>query len=498
MTTTLFLGGSVATMQRKQPHADWVLVDGDTVAATGTGADRPHADRTVDLDGGVLVPGFCDPHVHLTATGLTDVALDLTPCTSVAGVIALLGRRADTEPVLGVRLPDSVGAALTRHDLDAAVGDRFALLAQTDLHTVIVSSALWTALTRSGALAGDDGTGVLRESHAAPAWRWLDSNLDAAQRRAAVDAAVRLALSRGVTEVHEMFVVEWAGWASFDVLASHVESAPLRVYTYAGSTDVDEIVARGSSRAGGDLFLDGSFGSCTAWLNGPYLSGSGKGGTGLAYRSDEELFEFFSRSAALGLHTGVHAIGDAAIEQAIRTWEAVAREVGDDTVRAGGHRLEHFEYATDDHIRRAARLGLRASVQPAFDRYWGGPAGLYAERIGWPRAQSMNRFRSMRDGGMVVGAGSDSTVTPLDPLFQIAALRQHHVPAERMDAWDALYTHTRGSHLLGGDERGGLVAPGEPADFAVLDADPVGTEAGDLDKVAVSSTWVAGRRVWPE
>ncbi|MGY1604726.1 N-acetylglucosamine-6-phosphate deacetylase [Geodermatophilus sp. SYSU D00815] len=41
----------------------WVLLDGDLVAATGTGAPPP-ADETVDLAGAWLVPGFVDLHVH--------------------------------------------------------------------------------------------------------------------------------------------------------------------------------------------------------------------------------------------------------------------------------------------------------------------------------------------------------------------------------------------------------------------------------------------------
>ena len=94
-----------------------------------------------------------------------------------------------------------------------------------------------------------------------------------------------------------------------------------------------------------------------------------------------------------GLQVGVHAIGDAAIEQAIGTWEKVADKVGMDDVRNLGHRIEHFECASDDHIARAARLGLRASVQPAFDRLWGGPDGLYAQRMGWDRAQGHEPVR---------------------------------------------------------------------------------------------------------
>jgi N-acetylglucosamine-6-phosphate deacetylase len=41
----------------------WMLADGDTIAATGTG-DSPTADETVDVDGNWLVPGFLDLHAH--------------------------------------------------------------------------------------------------------------------------------------------------------------------------------------------------------------------------------------------------------------------------------------------------------------------------------------------------------------------------------------------------------------------------------------------------
>jgi N-acetylglucosamine-6-phosphate deacetylase len=41
----------------------WMLVDGNSIVATGTGAG-PDADETVDLDGKWLVPGFIDLHSH--------------------------------------------------------------------------------------------------------------------------------------------------------------------------------------------------------------------------------------------------------------------------------------------------------------------------------------------------------------------------------------------------------------------------------------------------
>ncbi len=46
----------------------WVLVDGDTIRATGSGRDAPAAAELVDLGAATLVPGFVDLHGHGGAT----------------------------------------------------------------------------------------------------------------------------------------------------------------------------------------------------------------------------------------------------------------------------------------------------------------------------------------------------------------------------------------------------------------------------------------------
>jgi predicted amidohydrolase YtcJ len=200
-----------------------------------------------------------------------------------------------------------------------------------------------------------------------------------------------------------------------------------------------------------------------------------------------------------GLQVAVHAIGDAAIEQAIKTWEAVADKVGIYEVRDRGHRLEHFEFSTDDHIRRAAHLGLRLSVQPVFDLYWGGSDGLYSDRMGWERAQQMNRFGSMLKAGLLLGSGSDSTVTPLDPFMQLAALREHNVPDENCGDIESLRLVTMGARALAeGPTLAGTLEPAAPADLVLLDRDPATARGDELLATEVLGTWIDGRRVWPE
>jgi N-acetylglucosamine-6-phosphate deacetylase len=50
----------------------WVLFDGTTIAAVGSGADAPAADEVVVHEHGVLVPGFVDLHGHGGAQGSFD------------------------------------------------------------------------------------------------------------------------------------------------------------------------------------------------------------------------------------------------------------------------------------------------------------------------------------------------------------------------------------------------------------------------------------------
>ena len=43
----------------------------------------------------------------------------------------------------------------------------------------------------------------------------------------------------------------------------------------------------------------------------------------------------------------------------------------------------------------------------------------------------------------------------------------------------------------------GRLAPGMKADFVVLGADPLATEASGLAKIEVRETWIDGVRRWP-
>jgi predicted amidohydrolase YtcJ len=259
--------------------------------------------------------------------------------------------------------------------------------------------------------------------------------------------------------------------------------------------DIPQVIDLGLGTIGGDLPVDGSIGARTAALGAPYADSTS---VGTSYYGDDELERFFRDGHGAGLQVGVHAIGDRAIEQVLTSWERVYQALDSRQrrhFRARRHRVEHFEMASVGQVERAGMLGLAVSVQPTFDRSWGGPAGLYEIGLGPERAGSMNPFRSMLERGVELGVGSDAPITPLDPMLTIIALEGHHDPAQRMSRFEAIRLHTIGSARLAHlEEKKGALGPGMHADFAAFDVDPL--EAETLEDIRPILTVSLGREVF--
>ncbi|MDP9243443.1 MAG: amidohydrolase family protein [Actinomycetota bacterium] len=478
---TLYRASRVHTLSHG-PSGEWLLVDGRHVERTGTGPP-PDAERVVELPGTTIIPGFIDSHVHLTGTGIVLGAPEAAEATSaqelVGSVRSLAAGR--EEPLL---LPGYDETRWSRpelpsiEELDAASPVPL-LLVRTDGHAALANSA---AIDAAGV---QETEGLDRDARGTPTGlatrgaserlrRWFSERLSKGDVQGLQLRAAALAASRGVTCVHEMSIPKERGLRDLETLLEHRDRLPVDVVTYLATTDIPQVIDLRFPRVGGDLAIDGSIGARTAHLSRGYEDGEG---SGAAYLDGDALPEFLHAAHNAELQVGVHAIGDAAIERLLDAWERVHSTLdsrGRRHFRARRHRVEHFEMPSDVQIERAAMLGLAISVQPAFDAEWGHPGALYDRRLGWDRAGAMNPFRTLLERGMELGAGSDSPVTPLDPLAGIAALERHHAADQRLSRIDALRLFTWGSARLAHQEdKKGRLAPGAHADFAVYDEDPM-------------------------
>ncbi len=477
---TLYRATRVATLTHPG-EGEWMLVDERHVERVGTG-EPPAADRVVDLPGTTIIPGFIDAHVHLTGTGIDRSGPPLAACRSPEALVATVARAAAQRK-----------GALLCHGFDETAWDRPTLPTIGDLDRASarplivvradghVSLANSPALAKSGVLGmrgvetgdGGDPTGVVRQEANWALQRWFHEGLSDREVQDYQLQAAALAAARGITCVHEMAIPNSRGPRDFEGLMTHRDRLPVDAVPYVASMDIPFVIDFGLPRIGGDLSLDGSLGARTAWLSRAYVDGEGRG---VGYVEGDDLVEFFHNAHLAGLQVAVHAIGDAAIEQVLASWERVYSALDSRSrrhFRARRHRVEHFEMPSPDLVERAGMLGLAISIQPAFDSTWGSPGGLYEQRLGEDRAAAMNPFRTLLQRGIVVGAGSDSPVTPLDPMGGIEALENHHDPAERLTREEAIRLFTLGSAMLAHlDEKKGRLEPGAHADFAAYEQDP--------------------------
>jgi predicted amidohydrolase YtcJ len=494
---TLYRASRIVTLSHPT-IGEWILVDERHVERVGTG-DPPQADATIDLPGATIVPGFVDAHVHLTSTGRSLDNEDVRRTRSKHDLMDAIRARAGAG-VTPVHLEGFDESGWDDPSLPSAVE----LDAITAEPTVVTRTDGHLSLANGAALAASDAASVdgVESTDGGPTGRvsgeanrrlvaWVESTYDRHRIEELQLQAAGLAAARGVTTVHEMSMDRH----DLEVLLGHHGQLPIDVRAVPATTSLLDAISFGFTTVGGDLPVDGSIGARTAALEHPY---EGSEGRGELYHEDDELAEFFHAGHNAGLQVGVHAIGDRAIEQVLSTWERVYTALDSRErrhFRARRHRIEHFVLPSAHQVERAAMLGLAVSIQPAFDRLWGQGGGMYEERLGPARAMAAHPVRTMLERGIEIGVGSDSPVTPLDPMLAIAALESHHEPGQRLQRLEALKLHRKGSARLGHQEgKKGVLEPGMHADFVAFDQDPL--EAPSVEGLRPILTVSLGREVF--
>ena len=481
---------------------DALVTDGPRIASLGSSRVGAGIEN-VDLAGATVLPAFADCHVHVTDTGYFLDERNLNPARSYGEFAAAIERLAADRVVFAGQYDESTwrdGKLADARPLEAAHPDALALLVRVDGHSCIVNhkTFAWLDLPADteGIERACDGrsTGKLFLTANWRAQAAFMAELPSETKRAAERRAVELALSRGALHLHAQLV-------GFKRDEYAVEIAALKdlpgVKWYPKICEPDPQLARdlGLPYVGGDVFLDGSIGSCTAAVGEPFLvsSGGGEPGCGELRYSDERVLDYFETAERLGVSAGVHAIGDRAIEQCVSTWERVLD--GKPSVRGNRHFIEHFEIAQPQHIERCARLGIYLSMQPQFDMLWGGVGRMYDQRLGTPRMRSMNALARAERAGAILCGGDDSPVCAFNPLEGMQSAIAHHEPGERLTAAQALAMYTYNAALLGHAEKvTGNLVPGLAADFVVLDGDPLDGTA--FDECSVLQTWSDGKCVY--
>ncbi len=446
-----------------------VRLDGDRVVTVRAGLAPEHGEDVLDAAGRWLIPGLWDAHVHLGQWARQGTRLDLAGTTSRAEALQRIAAAPGGAGLLvgGGYRPATWAEPPTVAGLDDVTGERAVVLVSGDAHAGWLNSA---ALRRFGLAGRPDPLTEAAWFAVLPAVLAAE---DAQVGPGAYAAALQAAAGRGVVGVCDFeFEPGFIAWPARHAAAG----VPLRVRTSTYPVDLAAALSSGL-RTGAlldpdqplltmgslKIISDGSLNTRTAHCCEPY-PGGGHGVQNVAAAELADLLETASRS---GLEVALHAIGDAAVGLALDAFAASG---------ANGS-IEHAQLMRASDIARMAALGLTASVQPAHlldDR------AVTAAIWGEERAARSFPLRALTDAGVPLALGSDAPVARLDPWLAMAAAVHRGEPEDV--AWHPEHALTAAEALAASTGGLGTVRPGQVADLALLDADPL--RPGDPDDLA--------------
>jgi len=459
LTDLLLVNGLVRTMDPGRPTARSIACADGKVE--GLDLDVP-AKRVIDLRGATVVPGFVDAHAHLLMLGRRRRELDLTGVDDPGPRIAAKAKELAPEAWITGAYERAPSAA----DLDVP---NPVWLVRKDAHSGLANA-------RAMALAGAAREGGLfLEEDMALVERHVPRESPAADFLAAQKEAIRF----GVTAVHDALVDD--DYLRLLRSLDDGRSLRLRIHAMVWNADPARLIdfMRATPPVSGPrlsvravkLFMDGSLGSSTAWMLHPERGRA---------RLDAAAVE---RVARVALETGyqvcVHAIGDRANRELLAAFERVD-PAGD--VR---WRVEHAQHVDPDDLPRFGRW--IASIQPSHavaDR------ALVEARLG-PR-ETEGTYAWSRLGRLALG--SDAPVDRMDPrwTFYCAVTRDGWRTSDALTPERALRGMTADAAWAGFME-GGVLAPGRPADMAVLSKDWLSVPAKDVLSSEILATIMDGR-----
>src|SRR4051812_22138642 len=414
-------------MDPSLPVARALAIAGDRVAGgVGTHETALASPDRIDLEGRCVLPGFSDSHVHFPTWAVAQKHVRLEGAHTLDEAlerIAAAARAVQPGRWLrgtGWRSGDwSPAVEPTKEALDSVTGDTPAALMARDYHSLWLNSAALARangeLEQHGGVverdANGEPTGVLREECA---WHFRDTHVRPSEDEM-VEASregVRIAVSRGVTAVHDKD--GWLGALGVWQRLRDEGSLQLRVWQSIPAEQVEHAAALHLQSGFGDdlvrvgylkAFMDGTLGSQTARL----LDGSG-----VQITSREQFEEYIREGARAGFPIAVHAIGDLANREALDAFEAT-REVWEPLGLR--QRIEHAQLLAAEDVGRFAALGVTASVQ-----FSHAPSDRDLADQVWPEATDRAyAYRSLLDSGARLVNGSDAPVEELDPLAGLHA-----------------------------------------------------------------------------
>lgn len=529
-TSLVLYNGRIHTMDGTGKTPEAVACVGDRIVAVGTTGDLeervPSPDRSLNLEGRTVVPGFIDAHVHLGQLSLDLQKVQVHDVHSLSELQDAIARAAEETPagewiqsasdwhqnqLEEERFP-------TRWELDRATDDHPVILYRGAHNAVVNSEALRRAGIDEDAEDPEGGhfhrnedgelTGWLQEDPAVEPVEELLPEPDPAEYREALGRGIQKLHSVGVTSIRDAQVRPrdlrvYQQLRSRNELTMRSTLCPFIAPENPVEEELDMWGSAGISTGWGDewlrlgplkMFADG--GVETAMLKEEYANQPGY--RGLAVTPEETVDTVLEWAGQHDWGVAVHAVGDRAVEQVLNRFRA-HRSAFD---RSGQPLcMEHGILMPPEKIADLMELDVRLTVQTGH-LYTLGSA--WVDYFGEERAHRLYPLRSLIDRGVKPAGGTDAPVTPYDTFvaMEVDVSRRTNTGEvlgddQAITPREALMMHTRWAARATGEQSiKGTITPGKRADLAVLSDDPLTTEPDRLSDLECELTVAGGDVVY--
>jgi predicted amidohydrolase YtcJ len=529
-------GADVYTVDAARSWSDAVAVRGDRIVAVGAAAVSeligPRT-RVIQADGGMVLPGFQDAHVHAPFAGRNRLNVDLEGLVGRQAYLERIAAFAAAHPELpwivggGWAMEYFPGGTPRKEDLDAIVPDRPVFLFNRDVHGAWVNSAALEAagITKDtpdpadGRIERDPRTGEPTGTlHEGAAYSFNERHVPAPSRE-----DWEAAILNAQAHLHALGITGWQdAWvtpATLEAYRSLDEAGRLTARVVGAlwwdrHRELDQIPEFLAQRERGTarfrpttvkIMTDGVMENHTGALLEPYCDGCG-GHTdnhGLTYVERDLLAAAVTELDRLGFQTHMHAIGDRAVRNALDAVQAARAANGPSDRR---HHIAHLQLVQPEDVPRFRELGVTANCQAYWAQMEPQMEELTLPFLGRDRADLQYPFGDLMRSGATLAMGSDWAVTTANPLeeIEVAVTRidpenrdnAPFLPEQALPLPVALAAFTAGSAYVNHDDEAGTIAPGRRADLVVLDRNLFARDAGPVGDAHVKFTIAAGSVVF--
>ncbi|MBT5050858.1 MAG: amidohydrolase [Rhodospirillaceae bacterium] len=525
----ILTNGTILTADAKNSQAEAVAIYNGRIGAVGSTSDIDGlADRRtklIDLKGRTVLPGLTDPHVHFADGGAS--MMNRTDCRdfysnvrSIPQIMEKIREQANSQapgswvvahgsPMQDFRMPE--GRFPNRHELDEASPNNPVSINFGAHITIANSKALEladiknnTAAPAGGAIELDGSgelTGKLVE-RAQYLVRAAIPEYSYDQMKAGILYSAERCLSRGITNIHDIVTNHESIRAYQELVAD--ENLPIRVSllirVIEAAIQKESLLNLGIMtgfgndwlRIGGvKMSIDGGITGHVAKFYEPYVDDPCH--EGLIRIEQDELDDTIAAYHKAGHRVCIHAIGDVAMDMALKSLEQALKDNPRDDHR---HRVEHLGnwLVNDERLALIKRTGVLPVPNIPFMHYiWDSLLAC----IGEERLEGSFNIRDMLDAGLQITSGSDGPAYwPLDSLRDLGTCVARKtwtgttVGADQAISVDeAIRMFTINAAYNAFEEKiKGSIETGKLADFAILAESPHEVEPERIKDIPVDMT----------